>query len=82
MALKNTINTMRDLLEEMCGDLTKAESGNRAAAQRVRTSSIKFAKVSKTYRKESIAEERKSSKKPSKSKAPAAKKAPAKKKKK
>jgi hypothetical protein len=35
-------------------DLNKAEKGNKAAAQRVRTGSIKFAKVAKIYRKESI----------------------------
>lgn len=63
MALKSTINTMRTLLEGISADLRKSEKGNRTAAQRVRTSSIKFAKISKQYRKESIAEERKESKK-------------------
>ena len=73
MALKSTINTMRTLLEGICSDLKKSEKGNRAASQRVRTSSIKFAKISKQYRKESIAEERKESKKSSKSKKAGAK---------
>ncbi len=71
MALKNTINAMRTLLEGICGDLEKSEAGNRAASQRVRTSSIKFAKISKLYRKESIAEERKGGKSGKKAKSTA-----------
>jgi DNA-binding protein H-NS len=55
MALKSTINSMRELLEEMGKGLEKTEKGNKAAAQRVRTQSIQFAKISKVFRKESIA---------------------------
>ncbi len=58
MALKDTINQVRQLLIELSHDLEKAAEGNRAAAQRVRTNSIKFAKVSKAYRKESVAAEK------------------------
>lgn len=54
MALKDTCKTMRSLLEGILGDLEKAEAGNKAAAQRVRTSTIKFEKAAKGYRKESI----------------------------
>lgn len=45
---------MRSLLECIQGDLEKAEAGNKAAAQRVRTCTIKFEKAAKSYRKESI----------------------------
>lgn len=54
MNLQNTIKTMHGMLDVITKDLTKAEKGNKAAAQRVRTGSIKFAKVAKIYRKESI----------------------------
>lgn len=50
MALKDTAK-MRDLLESIQRDLDKAERGNKAAAQRVRTDSIKLEKVAKVYRK-------------------------------
>ncbi|GAB4192522.1 MAG: hypothetical protein Tsb0015_14800 [Simkaniaceae bacterium] len=59
MALKNTMEQMRKQLRELTGDLEKAERGNKAAAQRVRTNSIKFAKTAKTFRKESVAAEKK-----------------------
>lgn len=58
MALKDTINQVRQLLIGLCHDLEKAAEGNRAAAQRVRTGSIKFTKVAKIYRKESVAAEK------------------------
>jgi hypothetical protein len=71
MALEKTVKHLKGLLEEICHDLDKACNGNKAAAQRVRTNTIQFAKVAKDYRKESIAEGRKGGKK----KAPAKKKA-------
>jgi hypothetical protein len=58
MALKDTINQMGRLLIEMSHDLEKAVGGNRAAAQRVRTGSIKLTKIAKVFRKESVAEEK------------------------
>ena len=58
MALKDTINQVRQILIELCHDLEKAAEGNRAAAQRVRTGSIKFTKFAKVYRKESVAAEK------------------------
>lgn len=78
MALKDTIKKMHKLLEELAKDLIKGEKGNKAAAQRVRTGSIKMEKVAKKYRKESITAEKKGlmKKKPAKK---VAKKKPAKK---
>jgi Histone H1-like protein Hc1 len=82
MALHNTINTLKDLLNKITHDITKAEGGNKAASQRVRTMTVRLEKIAKSYRKESIANEKqnKGSKKSSK-KAPVkakAKAAPAK----
>lgn len=84
MALKQTVNEMNQLLAEITQDLQKAEGGNKAASQRVRTGTINLEKVAKKYRKESIAEEKKTkgtAKKAAKpaAKKPAAKAAPAKK---
>jgi len=59
MALKDTINTMKKIISCIGEDLDKSCNGNRAAAQRARTNSIKFAKCAKIYRKESIAAEKK-----------------------
>ncbi len=69
MALKDTANHLMKLLETCMRDLHKASGGNKAAAQRVRTGTIKLEKCSKTYRKESIGAEKKGgTKKPAKSK--------------
>ena len=54
MALKDTMQTMGQLLSDLSHDLNKAARGNRAAAQRVRTGSIKFTKIAKVFRKESV----------------------------
>lgn len=59
MALKDTCKTIKGLLECIRDDLEKAEAGNKAAAQRVRTDSIKLEKAAKLYRKESIKDEKK-----------------------
>ncbi len=77
MGLKETTTHMRNLLEEILHDLSKAQEGNKTASQRVRTNSIKLAKVSKAYRKESVAQEKKGGGKPKASKT--VKKSPAKK---
>ena len=72
MALKDTVKGMHSMLEAISQDLKKAsEKGNKAASQRVRTNTIKFAKLSKQYRTESIASERgnKKRKKPTRKKA-------------
>lgn len=83
MQFKEICKRMRDLLDHITQDLGKAESGNKAASQRVRTGTVKLEKIAKAYRKESIVEEKhgKSTKKSSKgaSKKAAPKKAVAKK---
>ena len=56
--LTTTVREMEELLTEIQSDLTKAKSGNKAAAQRVRTKTIRLEKTAKSYRKESIAAEK------------------------
>lgn len=75
MALKETTKHMRDLLNNIVQDLEKADNGNKAASQRVRTGTVKLEKVAKLYRKESIKSEKttKGQKKPAKKAAPKAK---------
>lgn len=75
MALHGTVSNLKDLLGKISADIHKAEGGNKAAAQRVRTMTVRFEKVAKTYRKESISSEKhtKGSKKPAKKAAPKAK---------
>lgn len=82
MALQNTVSHLKDLLGKITHDIGKAEGGNKAASQRVRTMTVKLEKVAKTYRKESISSEKQhKGKKPAKkakashAKKPAAKKA-------
>ncbi|WP_108623798.1 histone [Candidatus Similichlamydia epinepheli] len=58
MSLKDTVEALRTLLASITVDLEKAVNGNKAAAQRVRTVSIRFEKVAKAYRKESIRSEK------------------------
>lgn len=62
---------MKDLLLCIAHDLDKADGGNKAASQRVRTGTVKLEKIAKMYRKESIKTERstKGSKKASHKKA-------------
>ncbi len=78
MALKDTVKHLRDLLANITQDLEKADNGNKAASQRVRTGTVRLEKTAKAYRKESIKAEKatKGQKKPSKK--PAAKKPAAK----
>jgi hypothetical protein len=80
MALKDTIKHLRDLLGHITTDLDKAEGGNKAASQRVRTGTVKLEKIAKVYRKESIKTEKgqKGSKKSEKKHAAAKPKAKAK----
>ncbi len=68
MSLKDTYKQIRDLLIQITNDLDKAEGGNKAASQRVRTGTVKLEKIAKLYRKESIVSEKKNKgqKKPSK----------------
>ena len=84
MALKNTINELKELLDSIQMDLEKAVGGNKAASQRVRTGTVTLEKVAKQYRKESITSEKRSKgrksvkKKTTKTKAKAAPKTKAK----
>lgn len=68
MAIKDTYKHLKDLLVAITHDLDKAEGGNKAASQRVRTGTVKLEKVAKLYRKESIKSEKqtKGTKKPAK----------------
>lgn len=66
MALKDTVKHLRDLLAQITTDLEKAEKGNKAASQRVRTSTVKLEKTAKLYRKESIRSEKTATKAPKK----------------
>jgi len=59
MTLESLIKDMKGLLTSLTGDLHKAEHGNKAAAQRVRTGTVKLEKTAKKFRKESIVSERK-----------------------
>lgn len=58
MALKDTVKHLKDLLNNVIHDLEKADKGNKAASQRVRTGTVKMEKIAKLYRKESIKTER------------------------
>lgn len=59
MSIKETYKQMRDLLSNITSDLEKAENGNKAASQRVRTGTVRLEKVAKLFRKESISFEKK-----------------------
>lgn len=58
MALSDTMNQLNHLITALAKDLSKVHRGNKTAAQRVRTGTIKLEKVGKVFRKESIQAER------------------------
>ncbi|MFA6915629.1 MAG: histone [Parachlamydiales bacterium] len=58
MALKDTTKHLKELLNHITTDIEKAEGGNKAASQRVRTGTVKLEKIAKQYRKESIHSEK------------------------
>jgi hypothetical protein len=58
MSLRDTMNHLNQLLSAVTKDLAKVCNGNKAAAQRVRTGTIKLEKVAKLFRKESVAAEK------------------------
>lgn len=66
---------MNALIYELKIDLPKAESGNKAASQRVRVNSVKFEKTAKIYRRVSVQLIKATAKKKTKKKS--AKKSPA-----
>ncbi len=53
MVLKTTTRNMEKLLQLLMIDLEKSDR-NKTAAQRVRTNSVKFQKLAKVYRRESM----------------------------
>lgn len=59
MALKQTMDHMNSLIKHIAEDLERTDLGNKAAAQRVRTATIKLEKTAKLFRKESIQAEKK-----------------------
>lgn len=69
--LHTTSKNLKGLLEHISQDLVKADGGNKAASQRVRTNTVKLEKLAKVYRKESIASEKTGKKAPRASKAKA-----------
>ncbi len=58
MGLKDTINEMNKYLACLAEDMDKVAKGNKAACQRVRTGTIRFGRVAKCFRKESISAEK------------------------
>ena len=58
MGLIDTTNHLNQLLLFLQNDLGKTLKGNKTAAQRVRTNTIKLEKVGKLFRKESIQAEK------------------------
>lgn len=58
MPLKDTIESLDEILNSLSGDLKKVNRGNRAAAQRVRVGTVALARVAKKFRKESVAAEK------------------------
>lgn len=58
MALADTINHLNQLLHALIKDLGKVTRGNKTAAQRVRTGTIKLERVAKLFRKESVQAEK------------------------
>ena len=54
MALRDTMNSMQQLIAAITKDLAKAARGNKTAAQRVRTATIRFQTIAKLFRKESV----------------------------
>lgn len=54
MGFTQTSKSLNQMLNDIVKDLTKAERGNKAAAQRVRTGTVRLEKVAKKFRRESI----------------------------
>lgn len=74
MSLAETISHLNQLLVALVRDLSKVHRGNKAAAQRVRTGTIKLEKVAKIFRKESVSAEKSGKFKKKPKERPAAKK--------
>ncbi len=59
MAFLETTEELVELLQMILEDVPKMLKGNKTAAQRIRTKTIKITKVSKVWRKESLDQEKK-----------------------
>ena len=57
---KDTVQTMKKLLQDVLKDLDKGLTGNKAASQRARVNTVKLEKLAKIYRKESLPKRNKS----------------------
>lgn len=57
---KDTVQTMKKLLQDLLKDLDKGLTGNKAASQRARVNTVKLEKLAKIYRKESLPKRNKS----------------------
>ena len=63
MSFVKTTDQLVLLCEDILRDIPKALNGNRSAAQRVRTGTVKLSKVAKDWRRLSIQQEKKPLKK-------------------
>lgn len=59
MSFLQTTEELVDLIKTVLEDVPKVLKGNKTAAQRIRTKTVKIAKVAKTWRKESLEQEKK-----------------------
>lgn len=59
MSFLQTTEELVELLQTILEDVPKMLKGNKTAAQRIRTKTVKIAKISKVWRKESLDQERK-----------------------
>ena len=59
MSYEKTTDNLVDLMENVLKDVPKALKGNKTAAQRIRTKTVELSKLSKEWRKLSLAEEKK-----------------------
>ncbi|MBM3193985.1 MAG: hypothetical protein FJZ59_07130 [Chlamydiae bacterium] len=62
MAFLQTTEELTLLIQAILKDIPKVLKGNKTAAQRIRTKTVKIAKVSKVWRKESLDQEKKKAK--------------------
>ena len=58
MSLSETMNHLNQLLGMITKDLVKVGRGNKSAAQRVRVGTIRFERIAKEFRKESLRSEK------------------------
>lgn len=59
MSLAAATQDLEDIINDILKDIPKFQKGNKTAAQRVRTATIRLAKLSKEWRRLSLASEKK-----------------------